>query len=89
MDSGVSVNLMSYSFFKKSDLLEPHPIRMAIHLANKTITFPRGICEDLLVKVDKFVFPADFIVLDMEVDPQVPIIPGRPFLNTVSAIVDM
>ena len=62
---------------------------MAIHLANKTVTFPRGICEDLLVKVDKFVFPVDFIILDMEADPQVPIILGRPFLNTASAIVDM
>ncbi|XP_023734608.1 uncharacterized protein LOC111882477 [Lactuca sativa] len=88
-DSGACVNLMPYSFFKKLDLPEPRPIRMAIHLANKTVTFPRGICEDLLVKVDKFVFPVDFIVLHMEVDPQVPIILRRPFLNTASAIVDM
>ncbi|KAL7609835.1 hypothetical protein Lser_V15G12894 [Lactuca serriola] len=88
-DLGASVNLMSYSFFKKLDLPEPRSIRMAIHLANKTVTFPRGICEDLLVKVDKFVFSADFMVLDMEADPQVPIILGRPFLNTTSAIVDM
>ncbi|KAL7608491.1 hypothetical protein Lser_V15G14257 [Lactuca serriola] len=88
-DSGASVNLMPYSFFKKLDLPEPRPIRMAIHLANKTVTFPRGICENLLVKVDKFVFPADFIILDMEADPQVPIILGRPFLNMTSAIVHM
>ncbi|KAL7609424.1 hypothetical protein Lser_V15G10314 [Lactuca serriola] len=88
-DSGASVNLMPYSFFKKLDLPEPRPICMAIHLANKTVTFPRGLCEDLLVKVDKFVFPKDFIILDMEADPQVPIILGRPFLNTASAIVDM
>ncbi|XP_023747629.1 uncharacterized protein LOC111895800 [Lactuca sativa] len=88
-DSGASVNLMPYSFFKKLDLPEPRPIRMAIHLANKSVTFPRGICEDLLVKVHKFVFPVDFIILDMEVDSQVPIILGIPFLNTASAIVDM
>ncbi|XP_052622704.1 uncharacterized protein LOC128127992 [Lactuca sativa] len=88
-NSGASVNLMPYSFFKKLDLPEPRLIRMAIYLANKTVTFPRGICEDILVKVDKFVFPADFIILDMEADPQVPIILGRPFLNTTSAIVDM
>ncbi|XP_052622602.1 uncharacterized protein LOC128127907 [Lactuca sativa] len=88
-DSEASVNLMPYSFFKKLDLLEPRPIRMAIHLANKTVTFPKGICEDILVKVDKFVFPADFIILDMEANPQVSIILGRPFLNTASAIVDM
>ncbi|XP_052624919.1 uncharacterized protein LOC128132404 [Lactuca sativa] len=87
-DSGASVNLMPYSFFKKLDLSEPRPIRMAIHLANKTVTFPRGICEDLLVKVDKFIFPANFIILDMEADPQVSIILGRPYLNTASVIVD-
>ncbi|KAL7604076.1 uncharacterized protein LOC111919710 [Lactuca sativa] len=88
-DSGAIVNLMSYSFFKKLNLSEPRPIRMAIHLANKTVTFPRGICEYLLVKVDKFVCPTEFIVLDMEEDHQVPIILGRPFLNTASAIVDI
>ncbi|XP_023746149.1 uncharacterized protein LOC111894301 [Lactuca sativa] len=88
-DSGASVNLMPYSLFKKLALLEPRPIHMVIHLANKTVTFPRGICENLLVKVDKFVFPADFIILDMEADPQVPIILGRPLLNTASTMVDM
>ncbi|XP_023768804.1 uncharacterized protein LOC111917346 [Lactuca sativa] len=88
-DSGASVNLMPYLFFKKLDLLEPRPIHMAIHLANKTVTFPRGIRENLLVKLNKFVFPADFIILDMEADPQVPIIVGRSFLNTASAIVHM
>ncbi|XP_023731763.1 uncharacterized protein LOC111879529 [Lactuca sativa] len=65
-DSGASVNLMPYSFLKKLNLPKPRPIQMAIQLENKTVTFPRGICEDLLVKVDKFVFPADFIVLDMK-----------------------
>ena len=88
-DSGASVNLMPYSFFKNLNLLEPKLIRMAIHLANKMVTFPGGICEELLVKVDKFVFFADFIVLDMEEDHQVPIILGRLFLNTASVIVDI
>ncbi|KAL7589193.1 hypothetical protein Lser_V15G39055 [Lactuca serriola] len=88
-NSGASVNLMPYSFFKKLNLPEPRSILMAVHLANKTVTFPRGICEDLLVKVDKFVFPADFIVLDMEEDYQVSIILGRPLLNTACAIVDI
>ncbi|KAL7589726.1 hypothetical protein Lser_V15G37144 [Lactuca serriola] len=89
IDLGASVNLMPYLFFKKLNLPEPRPIRMAIHLPNKMVTFPRGICEDLLVKVDKFVFHADFIVLDMEEDHQVSIILGRPFLNTASAILDI
>lgn len=56
-DSGASVNIMPYSFFKSLNLLEPRPIHMEIHLANKTVTYPRGICEDLLVMVDKLVFP--------------------------------
>ncbi|XP_023770224.1 uncharacterized protein LOC111918840 [Lactuca sativa] len=88
-DSGASVNLMPYLFFKKLNLPEPRPIRLEIHLANKMVIFPWGICEELLVKVDKFVFPTDFVVLDMEADLQVPIILGRPVLNTASAIVDM
>lgn len=88
-DSGASVNLMPYSFFKKLDLPEPRTVRMVIHFANKTMTFPIGICEDLLVKVDQFVFPANFIVLDMEEDEQVPIILGRPFLSTARALVDI
>ncbi|KAI3740492.1 hypothetical protein L2E82_30941 [Cichorium intybus] len=88
-DSGASINLMPFSFYSKLDLPEPKPTRMAIHLANKSVTYPRGIVEDLLVKVDKFVFPADFVVLDMEEDEQVPIILGRPFLNTARALVDI
>nr|KAJ0208559.1 hypothetical protein LSAT_V11C500241780 [Lactuca sativa] len=62
---------------------------MTIHLADKTVTHPRGICEDLLIKVDKLVFPADFMVLYTEEDHEVPIILGRPFLNTACAIVDV
>ncbi|KAI3780136.1 hypothetical protein L2E82_10074 [Cichorium intybus] len=88
-DSGASINLMPYSFYSKLDLPEPKPTRMAIHLANKSVTYPKGIVEDLLVKVDKFVFPVDFVVLDMEEDEQVPIILGRPFLNTARALVDI
>ncbi|XP_023746142.1 uncharacterized protein LOC111894296 [Lactuca sativa] len=87
-DSGASVNIMPYSFFKKLNLPEPKPIHMAIHLANKTVTYLRGICKDLLVKVDKSVFPTDFIILDMEEDHRVPIILGRPFLNTACVIVE-
>ncbi|KAL7587779.1 hypothetical protein Lser_V15G37287 [Lactuca serriola] len=78
-DSGASINLMPYSFFKKLKLPEPKPIHMKIHLADKTIIYPKGVCEDLLIKVDKFVFHVDFVVLDIEEDPKVPIILGRPF----------
>lgn len=62
---------------------------MAIHLANKTVTFLRGIWEDILIKIYKFVFPAYIVVLDMEEDNQVPIILGRQFHSTVRALVDI
>nr|KAJ0219457.1 hypothetical protein LSAT_V11C300127220 [Lactuca sativa] len=62
---------------------------MTIHLADKTVTHPRGVCEDLLIKVDRLVFPADFVILDMDEDHNVPLILGRPFLNTACAIVDI
>ncbi|XP_023755199.1 uncharacterized protein LOC111903679 [Lactuca sativa] len=88
-DSGASINLMPYSFFKKLNFLEPNPINMKIHLADKAIIRPEGVCEDLLIKVNKFVFPMDFIVLNMEEDPKVPIILGRAFLNTACAFVDV
>ncbi|KAL7610397.1 hypothetical protein Lser_V15G12026 [Lactuca serriola] len=88
-DSGASINLMPFSFFKKLNLPEPRPVNMKIHLADKTIIRPRGVCEDLLIKVDKFIFPVDFVVLDMEEDPETPIILGRSFLNTACALIDV
>ena len=56
-------------------------------LADRYITYPRGIVEDVLVKVDKFIFPVDFIVLDMEEDHEVSLILGRPFLVTGRAMI--
>lgn len=86
---GASVNLMPYSFNKKLNLSKPRPICMAIHLAHKTVIFTRGICEDLLVKIDKFVLPADFFMSDVEEDKHVPMILGRPFLSTAQALVEI
>lgn len=63
-----NVNLISYSFYSKLYFSDSKPIQMMIHLAEKRITFPQGIVEDLLVKVDNFVFSADFVVIDMEED---------------------
>ena len=88
-DSGASINLMPFCFFKKLNLPEPRPVNMKIHLADKTTIHPRGVCEDLLIKVDKFIFPVDFVVLDMEEDPKIPIILGRSFLNTACALIDV
>ncbi|KAG8474591.1 hypothetical protein CXB51_031240 [Gossypium anomalum] len=86
---GVSINVMPYKMFKKLGLGKPKQTRMSIQLADKTIRFPRGIVEDILVKIDKFIFPVDFVVLDMEKDGDVPLIIGRPFLTTARTIINV
>ncbi|XP_048227249.1 uncharacterized protein LOC125369279 [Ricinus communis] len=65
-DLGASINLMPSSLFEKLGLSEPIPTRMSVQLADKTVRFTRGIVEDVLVKVDKFIFPIDFVVIDIE-----------------------
>jgi hypothetical protein len=80
VDTGASINLMPYSVFLKLELGEPKPIRMSIELADTSVKFPKGIVEDVLVKVGKFVFPADFVILDIPHNDKVPLIFGRPFL---------
>ncbi|XP_021984757.1 uncharacterized protein LOC110880566 [Helianthus annuus] len=88
-DLGASINLMPFSLYEKLDLGELSPTRMTLSLADRSVKHPRGIVENLLVKVDKFVFPADFVILDMEADENVPLILGRPFLNTAKALIDV
>jgi len=58
-------------------------------LADRSIKYPHGIVEDLLVKVDKFLFPVDFVVMDIEEDVKVPLILGRPFMKTAKVIIDV
>ena len=62
---------------------------MALQLANKTIKHPYGIIEDVLVKVDKFLFPIDFVVMDMDEDNEVPLILSRPFMKTAKVMIDV
>ena len=88
-DLGASVNLMPLSVYRKLGLGEVKPTTISLLLADRSIKHPRGILEDVLVKVDKFIFPADFIVLDMEEDQEIPIILGRPFLATGGALIDV
>ncbi|XP_076960078.1 uncharacterized protein LOC143636341 [Bidens hawaiensis] len=68
---------------------EPKPTRMSIQLADRSIKYPRVIVENMLVKIDKFVFPVDFVILDMEEDKNVPLILRRPFLATARALIDV
>ncbi|XP_075494811.1 uncharacterized protein LOC142532385 [Primulina tabacum] len=88
-DLGAIINLMTYSCFEKLGIGEVKPTTIPLQLADRSIKYPRGVVEDVLVKVDKFIFPVDFVVLDMEEDRDIPLILGRPFLATGKALVDV
>ncbi|GJS65601.1 reverse transcriptase domain-containing protein [Tanacetum coccineum] len=88
-DSGASINLLPHSIYKKLGLEALTPTRMTFELANRSITHPMGIAEDVVVRVDGFTFLADFVVVNFEPDPRVPIILGRPFLRTAKALIDL
>nr|GEW52488.1 DNA-directed DNA polymerase [Tanacetum cinerariifolium] len=80
---------MPLSIWKKLSLPEHTPTRMIIGLADQSTTRPAGIAEDVFIKVGKFHFPTDFVVVDYVVDPRVPLILGRPFLMTGRALIDV
>ena len=88
-DLGESINLMPLPIYKKLGLGDPKPTTMRLLMADRTVKRPIGILHDVLVKVESFIFPADFVILDCEVDFEVPIIVGWPFLATGRALVDM
>ncbi|GKE21945.1 reverse transcriptase domain-containing protein [Tanacetum coccineum] len=88
-DSGASINLLPHSIYKQLGLEALKPTRMTLELANHSVTHPMGIAEDVVVRVDGFTFLADFVVVNLEPDPRVPIILGRPFLRTVKALIDL
>ncbi|GJU71429.1 reverse transcriptase domain-containing protein [Tanacetum coccineum] len=88
-DLGASINLMPLSVWKKLSLSELTPTRMTLELANRSVAYPVGVAEDVFVKVGNFHFPADFVVVDYDVDPRVPLILGRPFLRTARALIDV
>ncbi|XP_068648802.1 uncharacterized protein [Aristolochia californica] len=88
-DLGASINLMPFFVCRKLGLGEMKQTTISLQLADQSIKYPHGIIEDVLVKVDKFIFPADFVVLDMEKDEEVPLILGRPFLATGRALIDV
>nr|GEW12505.1 hypothetical protein [Tanacetum cinerariifolium] len=88
-DLGTSINLMPLSVWKELGLPEVIPTRMTLELANRAICTPAGISRDVFVSVGKFTFPADFVIVDYESDPRVPLILGRPFLRTARALIDV
>ncbi|GKF03372.1 reverse transcriptase domain-containing protein [Tanacetum coccineum] len=88
-DLGASINLIPLSVWKKLSLPELTPTCMTLELADRSISQPIGIAEDVDVKVGKFQFPTDFVVVDFDVDPRVPLILGRSFLKTGHALIDV
>ena len=92
LDLGASVNLLPYSVYKQLGLGELKPTNITLSLADQSVKIPKGIVEDVMVKIDKFYYPVDFVVLDTEPVAEgtnlVPIILGRPFLATSNAIIN-
>jgi len=86
-DLAASINSMPYSAFKKISMRELEPTNITLHLADCSMVHPRGVIEDVLVKIDKFIFLANFVVLDIETNENIPIILGRPFLHTCDLVV--
>nr|GEZ34189.1 reverse transcriptase domain-containing protein [Tanacetum cinerariifolium] len=76
-DLGANINLMALSIWKKLSLPELTPTRMTLELADKSISHPKGVADDVFVKVEKFHFPIDFVMVDFEADPRVPLILRR------------
>ncbi|GJY55899.1 reverse transcriptase domain-containing protein [Tanacetum coccineum] len=88
-DLGASINLMLLSVWKELGLPELISTQMTLELANRDICTPKGIARDVFVSVGKFTFPIDFVIVDYESDPRVPLILGRPFLRTARALIDV
>ncbi|XP_070052063.1 uncharacterized protein [Nicotiana tomentosiformis] len=87
-DLGVSINLMPLSIYTKLGTGRAKPTSMLLQLDDRTVKRPTGILDDVLVQVGKFVFHADFAILDCQVDEEIPIILGRSFLATRKALID-
>nr|GEW18876.1 reverse transcriptase domain-containing protein [Tanacetum cinerariifolium] len=88
-DLGASINLMPLSVWKKLGLPELISTRMTLELANRAICTHAEIARDVFVSVGKFTFPADFVIVDYESYPRVPLILGRPLLRTARALIDV
>ncbi|XP_024979044.1 uncharacterized protein LOC112516258 [Cynara cardunculus var. scolymus] len=88
-DLGASINLMPLSVFNTLGIGKARLTTVTLQLANRSIAYPKGKIEDVLVQVDKFIFPVDFIILDFEADKDIPIILGRPFLATSGTLIDV
>ena len=88
-DSRAKINLMPLFVVKRLSLGQLIPTAMTLQIADRTLAQLEGILEDVLIKVRKFIFPMDFVVIDIEEDKQVPLLLGRPFLAIGAALIDV
>ena len=88
-DSGASINLMPLSVVQRLSLGELTPTAITLQMADISMAQPEGVLEDVLVKVGKFIFPVDFVIMKMEEDTHIPLLLGRPFLATGAALIDV
>ncbi|GKB40588.1 uncharacterized mitochondrial protein-like protein [Tanacetum coccineum] len=86
---GASISVMPFSLFKRLGLGNTEPINMVIEMVDRSMQSPKGIIENVLVKISKFIFPVDFVILDIVKDDKVPIILGIPMLATAHARIDI
>ncbi|GKB20340.1 RNA-directed DNA polymerase [Tanacetum coccineum] len=89
IDLGASVSVMPFSTYSNLGLGDLAHTRLTIELADKIIKHPRGIAENVLVRIGKLIFPIDFVILDIPEDDDVPLILGRPFLSTAHDKIDV
>ena len=88
-DSRASINLLPLSVAQRLSLGELTPTTITLQMVDRTLAHPEGILEDVLVKVGKFFFPVDFVVINMEEDKQIPLLLGRPFLAIGATLIDV
>ena len=88
-DFGASINLIPLSVVKKLSLRKLTPTTMTLQMADRSMAQLEGILEDVLIKVGKFIFPMDFVVIDIKEDKQIPLLQGRPFLAIGAALIDV
>nr|GEW23779.1 hypothetical protein [Tanacetum cinerariifolium] len=89
VDLGTSISIMPFSIYKRLGMGKLEPINMVIEMADNTKIIPKGIVKNLPIMIDKFIFPVDFVILDIIEDFRMPIILGRPLLAMAHAKVDI
>ena len=89
LDLGSSVNLMPFFIYEQLGLGELRRTSVYLQLADRSMTYPKGLVEDILIKVDQFILPANFLMLDMKEDQNIHILLGLHFLVTPEALIDV